>query len=507
MGLADRGAGRPRQAKLPGSVPERPTERERGAGRHDRPLAEQPAGEGAPDRQGRDPQDPVLGGVERAAGPRRAQLAGGLGHLGERLLGPLPARGLDVALGVRRCTVQLVTDLDRRRTADLRDNAEHIAELGGQDRDPARRDARQRTLEYGVRVVEPLAHRGRDVLAGGRGSPSYGGRAELVREGVGGGGDELVGLVDDDRVVLGQDLRTGEGVQGQQRVVGHDDVGVLGLLPGELTEAVDAVRALRTEALAGADADLAPGPVADGERHLVAVAGGGGRGPLPELHHLRADHRGRPVPQLVLLGLAGTRPLVQLLQAHVVAPALGQGEGRAPAQRSLQGVAEPREVLVDELCLQGLGGRRHDDRPATGQRRHQVRQRLAGPRAGLDQQVLPAAQGGVDGLRHGLLALAHLGAGDHAEGGLQQRLRRTPCHGSSSRVGPDGSRGPARTAGPVQAQPCAGRRLASVGQVAAKPGCSSSSTTTCAPTQRTSLLSASRAWTATGCGTRAITVV
>ena len=63
----------------------------------------------------------------------------------------------------------------------------------------------------------------------------------------GGGGDgvlELVGLVDDDHVVLGQHRAAGGEVQPVEVGVDDDDVGVGGRPPGLLGEAVVALRAL-----------------------------------------------------------------------------------------------------------------------------------------------------------------------------------------------------------------------------------------------------------------------
>ena len=55
--------------------------------------------------------------------------------------------------------------------------------------------------------------------------------------------DQLVRLVDDHDVVLGQHRAALEGVDRQQRVVGDDDVGLPGLGAGLLGEAVVADRA------------------------------------------------------------------------------------------------------------------------------------------------------------------------------------------------------------------------------------------------------------------------
>ena len=67
---------------------------------------------------------------------------------------------------------------------------------------------------------------------------------------------ELVGLVDDDDIVFRENVRFPEGVDGQQGMVRHDDIGVSGLVPCDLGEAFGEQRAVRTEAVEGVDGDL-----------------------------------------------------------------------------------------------------------------------------------------------------------------------------------------------------------------------------------------------------------
>ncbi len=65
------------------------------------------------------------------------------------------------------------------------------------------------------------AERGRRQLAGGhRGDPVH----------------QIVGLVDDQQLVFGQHRRVGDGVDGQQRVVGDDDIGADRLWPAPRSE-------------------------------------------------------------------------------------------------------------------------------------------------------------------------------------------------------------------------------------------------------------------------------
>ena len=93
--------------------------------------------------------------------------------------------------------------------------------------------------------------------------------------------DQIVCLVDDHHVVVGQQREVLERVDGEQGMVGDHDVHLARLLAGLLGEAVVAVRAaLGADALPGADRHLAPRPFVHAGHQFVAVAGGGVSGPL-----------------------------------------------------------------------------------------------------------------------------------------------------------------------------------------------------------------------------------
>ena len=153
---------------------------------------------------------------------------------------------------------------------------------------------------------------------------------------------------------------------------------------------------------------------------LVAVAGLGGLGPLADPHDVASGlRRGRRREERVLvvrLLLAGVQPV----QAQVVAAALEHRERRTPPEQRLERVDQPRQVAVDQLALQGDGGRGDDRAVVVRQHRHQVGQRLAGAGAGLHQQVLAGLEGVGDRLGHLLLALARRPA-DRGDGGVEQR--------------------------------------------------------------------------------------
>src|SRR4029079_12968247 len=118
-------------------------------------------------------------------------------------------------------------------------------------------------------------------------------------------GDELVGLVDDHDVVVGDHRNALDRVDGQQRVVGDDEVGPLRLLAGQLGEALLTEWALGgTEALAVVDRDLAPLAVGV-PRRVVALAAAAAvgllLGPGPQLEHLGGHRALRHLDQRALV--------------------------------------------------------------------------------------------------------------------------------------------------------------------------------------------------------------
>ena len=269
-----------------------------------------------------------------------------------------------------------------------------------------------------VRLVQPLGRLSPHELGRLPGRALHRGGRQLVGDGRGDPVDQLVALVDDDDLVLGQQGRVTERVDGQQRVVGHHDIDRPGVGPRRLDEALLRQRALRTQALVGRDGDLPPRSLADAGDQLVAVAGRRLVGPAPQPEHLGPEPAGRGplgrrVEERLLLGREAAD---QLVLAEVVAPALDQRVRRAATQHGGDGVGQPRQVAVDHLGLerQGRGGDDHRllRRGRVGDGRDQVGQRLARAGAGLDQQVLTALDRGLDGRRH-----LHLtGPGDTADG-------------------------------------------------------------------------------------------
>ena len=95
----------------------------------------------------------------------------------------------------------------------------------------------------GVGEVVGLGRRRRAAASAGRPARRRR-RAQLVGGGLGHPGDQLVGLVDHDDVVVGDHRHALDRVDREQRVVGDDQVGAVRLLAGQLGEALLAERAL-----------------------------------------------------------------------------------------------------------------------------------------------------------------------------------------------------------------------------------------------------------------------
>ncbi len=403
---------------------------ERGRGEHHGPLREQLLPEQAGDGERRDPQRGTTVSICGSAaglvplvpddvvlGPLRDPLRDAVDglHRGHGLLahgvlvlhGPVAGRpqGRDHGAGRVPQRHQGVREVlrDLLQAARQRQLHDPLEALGG---------GLQLVGDLLVHELRGPPHRTVD-LAGG----------ELSGGDAGHAGDQFVGLVDDQHLVLREHRGALDGVDGEQRVVGDDDVRELGALAGRLGEALGPVGALaRAEALPGGDRDLGPGPVGDARRQVVPVAGLRLVRPVPQAHQVLAQlagGRGRleGVEEAFLLVLR--HAFVEPVQAEVVRPPLEHGELRAPAQLRMQRVDRPGKVALDELALQRQGGRGHHHPLPLGQRRHEVAERLAGAGAGLDEEVGVVVDGLGHGLGHGDLA-GPLRAADGGDGGMEE---------------------------------------------------------------------------------------
>ena len=405
------------QAHRGGDRGEVSAEHQRRRGHHDRLVREQLVAHLPPHLQ-RGHAQPRRGALPALGEPQHVGLQVGGHPLGDGedvLHRPLGLLTAGVALALPRL---LLRERRHARTRGVADQLQRVAQLLGQHLEAARgrggHRVAQRLTGVGEVVGGVARSLGRDVLARTAGRPLHVGGRELVGRRLGHPGDELVRLVDHDRVVLGDHRDALDGVDGQQRVVGDDQVRAVRLLACELGEALlPEGAALRAEAVAVADGDLAP--LALGvARGVVALAGpavlGVLLGPRAQLEDL-LPHRS--------LGQLDERPLVvghtlaHAVEAGVVGAALEHGVGGVDTVLALHRLHQPRDVALDELVLQRERRGRHHHALVVQQRGHEVGQRLAGAGAGLDEQVLVVGQRPTDLLGHLHLPLA----GGAAEGG------------------------------------------------------------------------------------------
>ena len=296
-------------------------------------------------------------------------------------------------------------------------------------------ESRDRAVQHLGGVGEVVGLVALDVALGAAGGPLDVGDAQLVGGGLGDPGGQLVGLVDDDDVVVGDHRHALDGVDGQQRVVGDDQVRAVRLLAGDLDEALGPEGALGgAEAVAVPHADLAPLPVGvprGGVALAAAAVLGLLLGPRPQLEDLLAQ---RALGHLHEHALVVGRALAHPVQAGVVGAALEHGVRRVHAGVVLERRDQARQVALDQLVLERERRGGDHDPLVVEQARHQVGQRLAGAGAGLHQQVLAVDHRVGHGLRHLDLAGALLAA-ELAHRGGQRAGHRGRVGGGRGGVG------------------------------------------------------------------------
>ena len=224
------------------------------------------------------------------------------------------------------------------------------------------RPGRRRLDRLGQRVGGVLEVAGRVAVVVGPALGAAGGPldvvdAELVGRRLGDAGGQLVGLVDDDRVVVGDHRHVLDRVDREEGVVGDDQVAALRLLARELGEALRAERALGgAEALAVVDRRPAATRGRCGAARCRARRCRPARTPPRPTPAARGPSRpSSPVgyvdERALVVGDAGA----DAVQAGVVGAALEHGVGRVEAGHVLDRLDQPREVALDELVLQGEG--------------------------------------------------------------------------------------------------------------------------------------------------------
>ncbi len=199
----------------------------------------------------------------------------------------------------------------------------------------------------------------------------------------------MVRLVEDDEVMLGQHPGSRHQVGEVEGVVGDDQLRLIAPDSGQAVRRDHVVRAFRAQA-------------------VVPVRGQLVRPQAPVNHELQVGPVAVPVPPLrvadhtVHLGaqqVDGTDPLVrfpQLPQADVVSPSLRHGHGEFGAV----GLLEERDVLAEELLLEGDRAGGDHGFLAALEDREEVAERLAAARTGLNESVPAGGDGLLNDPRH-----------------------------------------------------------------------------------------------------------
>lgn len=222
---------------------------------------------------------------------------------------------------------------------------------------------------------------------------------------------EPVGLVEDDRVVLGKDASfaatpgSKREVREVEGVIRDHELRAGGPLARGLGEARSAKRTAAAEAAIGPDRELRPQGGRRLEGELRTISGVRRVDPAEQLTVLCGVLR-RP-EQRPGLGPEQREPLEAAATKVVVAP-LQKRAGDV----AREGRGSGRDVVCEQLLLQSLRRRRDDDPQAALDRRDQVREALAGPRARLREQMPAAGERVLDRLRERLLLRARLKPGE-----------------------------------------------------------------------------------------------
>ena len=199
------------------------------------------------------------------------------------------------------------------------------------------------------------------------------------------------GIVGDDRAAL---VFLHREIGEEQMVIDDDQVAFAGLLVHARDEAALELRALLAAAQLAARVHLGPcRAVLRQALDLRAIARFGGL--LPGLNDLKIGDLFQSRQHGLFFGI------VDLLAAGVVGAALHV----AGAQRA-QVFLQERNVLEEKLFLEIFRSRGNDDALPGENRGNQIRQSLAGSRAGFDDQVFLVGQRAFHGFRHVELALA-----------------------------------------------------------------------------------------------------
>ena len=159
---------------------------------------------------------------------------------------------------------------------------------------------------------------------------------QRTRHGTGHTVHQFMSLINNDRLMFGQNLHAFKSVNRQQGVVRDDNVSLSGTATRHLAKALFHQRAAAAQTLGGTDRHLSPGAVRDAGLQLVTVAGLREVSPLAQAHHFltHAGSRRRHVKESIRLVFRVAA--LQLVQAEVVIAALEQSHLRLRLRARLQ---------------------------------------------------------------------------------------------------------------------------------------------------------------------------
>jgi hypothetical protein len=216
-----------------------------------------------------------------------------------------------------------------------------------------------------------------------------------------------VRFVEDDRVESGQQLADAFVAKheiGKEKVVIDDDhVGFERVLARLHHEALVEVMAVTAEAVLARRGHMRP--------YRRGLGDAGAIGFVACRRRAREALDQREVARVVAAREARVRRrALKVMVTHVIRAAFEQRD----ADRQLERVPHGGNVAVEKLVLQGLGPGRDDDLAARAQRRHEIRESLAGAGAGLRDEDRMAVDRRGDGTGHFRLAWAGAKAGHDA---------------------------------------------------------------------------------------------
>ena len=174
----------------------------------------------------------------------------------------------------------------------------------------------------------------REIRAQGTGHAAHAGDRQVGRSLRAHAVGQLVGLINDDSIVLAKEFALAARVDTEEGVVRNDDVRVRSLQASCLREALVDERAVLAQALGFGDRGVVPGAIRDARNQVVAIPRRGLADPLADTQDLLAELARRADAHVPVLkqGALGGIAAVQLVQARVVRPAFEHRDLQARAR-------------------------------------------------------------------------------------------------------------------------------------------------------------------------------